>query len=493
MITALAASATLLLTIQIGKSDITPSESLPMGGYTERGAKGFEPGGDRLYSRAIVLRQGRTRIAVVSVEMLTVPESLVREVRARLPKDVKLFLTATHTHSAPDSQMLNERMTMNVPGIANFRPRWLDWYAERIAGSVLAALGSKVRPIQSLLIKRLHLPLNRGRREGAMPDQTATAIVAGTKPLWFHYAAHAIFKDSDNLKLSGDWPGAMSGAGYSVLTGAIGDASPVADGANAAARIATFKLKALEAIAQTGRDALRRVQKSLPRRDALRRVRQSLPRRDALLRVRKSLPRRDALRRVQKSDATMLGPDGAGPSHMDDTMLGPDGAGPSNAGSSNAGPSNAVPFQMAWASVPIELAPTSAHPDFARRNGIPPALAQDLVSRFAPREARISALRIGSLAVVGIPGEPTSVLGRQIVAEGRRLGFYPVLVVSHVNGWMGYILDPEDYDRGGYEATLSFYGREQGSKVLDAAKLAFGDLRSSARAFDHHNMCVYGE
>ena len=33
---------------------------------------------------------------------------------------------------------------------------------------------------------------------------------------------------------------------------------------------------------------------------------------------------------------------------------------------------------------------------------------------------------------------------------------------------MGYILDPEDYDRGGYEATLSFYGRDQGEKVVDA-------------------------
>ena len=42
------------------------------------------------------------------------------------------------------------------------------------------------------------------------------------------------------------------------------------------------------------------------------------------------------------------------------------------------------------------------------------------------------------------------------------------MVCSHVNGWMGYILAPEDYDRGGYEATLSFYGREEGTKVVEA-------------------------
>jgi hypothetical protein len=58
------------------------------------------------------------------------------------------------------------------------------------------------------------------------------------------------------------------------------------------------------------------------------------------------------------------------------------------------------------------------------------------------------------------------------------MGFSSVLVCSHVNGWMGYILDPEDYDRGGYEATLSFYGREEGTKVVDAAVAALKALRA---------------
>jgi neutral ceramidase len=89
----------------------------------------------------------------------------------------------------------------------------------------------------------------------------------------------------------------------------------------------------------------------------------------------------------------------------------------------------------------------------------------------------IQAVRIGDLAIVGIPGEPTSVLGNQIKAAGLKMGFKTVLVCSHVNGWMGYVLDPADYDQGEYEATLSFYGREEGPKLVKAAVAALGKLR----------------
>jgi hypothetical protein len=105
------------LAIGRGKVDITPDVPLPLGGYTERGFQKSIPGGDRLYARTVLFESGATKIAVVSVETLTIPESLVREVKKRIPTDVFLFLAATHTHSAPDSQMLNDRMTFAIPGI----------------------------------------------------------------------------------------------------------------------------------------------------------------------------------------------------------------------------------------------------------------------------------------------------------------------------------------------------------------------------------------
>ncbi len=90
--------------------------------------------------------------------------------------------------------------------------------------------------------------------------------------------------------------------------------------------------------------------------------------------------------------------------------------------------------------------------------------------------AVVTAMRVGKAVWVGIPGEPTSVLGRAIRDHGRRIGFGSVTVVSHANGWAGYLLDRADYVRGGYEGTLSFYGPEAGDRFVIAGMRALDQL-----------------
>src|SRR5512141_466792 len=139
MLAVLAASLALApqgLSLGRSRVDITPPEPLPLGGYTARGSKSLVPGGDPLYVRTLLLSGSGNVVAIVSVEALTVPESLVREVKERIPSGITLFLSATHTHSAPDSQMLNDRMTFSIPGIASYKSKWLDWYADKIAACI---------------------------------------------------------------------------------------------------------------------------------------------------------------------------------------------------------------------------------------------------------------------------------------------------------------------------------------------------------------------
>jgi neutral ceramidase len=367
--------------------DITPPELLPLGGYTERHGRIMDPGGDPLHARVLVLQQATFRVAVVSVETLTIPESLLREVKARIPSDIHLLLCATHTHSAPDSQMLNDRMTLALPGVATYKRRWLAWYSDRIAGAVTAALAAKLRTVNALEAERWTSDVNRGRRKGANPDKTATLVESGREPLFFEYAAHGTFYDADQNQTRGDWPGRVVPMAPMVLIGPIGDVSPKAPGLDHAP--AGIKIDAFWSHIRDDRS-------------------------------------RSVTRVVWK-------------------------------------PGNRV----AWVNQPIPLAPPRPHPSFE-----PHALGQLAVTRFAPPSASISVLRLGSLAIVGVPGEPTSILGRRIAKAGRALGFSNVLVLSHCNGWMGYILDPHDYDAGGYEATLSFYGREEGDRVVHAAALA---------------------
>lgn len=127
-------------------------------------------------------------------------------------------------------------------------------------------------------------------------------------------------------------------------------------------------------------------------------------------------------------------------------------------------------FGLGWIEEPIKLDAKKPHPDFAKEYKIPQALAQLAVNQFAPSSASVFIIRIGSLAIVGVPGEPTAALGRAIQAKGYAAGFKHVLVCSHVNGWIGYILEPADYDSGGYEATLSLHGRETGTRLVEACE-----------------------
>jgi hypothetical protein len=287
--------------------------------------------------------------------------------------------------------MLNDRMTFGIPGIATYKRRWLNWYADRIAQSVKDAQNAAAKPCTGLTVTQFIAPLNHGRRQGAMPDQTATLLGLGGAPVFASYAAHPVFYGPEEFHTRGDWPGAVMAAGPLVLLGAIGDVSPRAPGSTPPEKIANFRSALLSG--------------NHPSREY-----------------------RDC--------------------------------------------------SLAEVDQPIFLDPMSAHPDFSKDNHVAPEISNLLVKKFAPDAASICGFRVGPVAVIGVPGEPTSHLGRQIAAFAKSIGFKAVLVVSHVNGWMGYILDAQDYARGGYEATLSFYGPQEGSRVVQAADAALKALAS---------------
>jgi len=93
-------------------------------------------------------------------------------------------------------------------------------------------------------------------------------------------------------------------------------------------------------------------------------------------------------------------------------------------------------------------------------NGGTPELAQLVMTRFAPPAAELTLIQLGDLLLIGVPGEPTGEFARQLRAAAWRQGFRNAYVLSHTNGWAGYLLTSEEYQQGGYEATLSFYGAD---------------------------------
>ena len=94
--------------------------------------------------------------------------------------------------------------------------------------------------------------------------------------------------------------------------------------------------------------------------------------------------------------------------------------------------------------------------------GISETEIEQMAGKLFPSRAPIGVVRIGDLALMYVPGEPIAEIGLAMKKAARDLGFKYAAVVGLSNDLIGYILTPEEYRQGGYEAAVSFYGEELG-------------------------------
>lgn len=91
-----------------------------------------------------------------------------------------------------------------------------------------------------------------------------------------------------------------------------------------------------------------------------------------------------------------------------------------------------------------------------------------------PETTRLAALRLGDLRILASPLE----LGVEVAANVRdAAGPGPVLVAAHAGGWLGYLLSPDDYDRGGYEPCLAFHGRNLAPAFVERSRAVLDEVR----------------
>jgi neutral ceramidase len=98
--------------------------------------------------------------------------------------------------------------------------------------------------------------------------------------------------------------------------------------------------------------------------------------------------------------------------------------------------------------------------------------ALDVIERYSsPQEAEVQVLRVGELALVGIPAEVFTEWGLMIKRESPA----PFTFVSELtNGWVGYLLNPGGFAEGGYEASPGTWTQtsEEGGRILTETALA---------------------
>ena len=201
-----------MLKAGIGKVRITPSVGVPLAGFAAR--KDVSQGThDELYARALVLENGETALALVSVDLLALPAEFVERVRGTVAQRTPvnsgaILIASTHTHAGPVtiSTFFNPDETVD--------PQYMEGLAEAIAESVVSAWQSRFDARAGVGSGHIQgLAVNR-RSADRQPVDEEVGIVrvddtgGRTRAVLMNYSCHPTVLGPDNLLVTGDFPAA---------------------------------------------------------------------------------------------------------------------------------------------------------------------------------------------------------------------------------------------------------------------------------------------
>jgi len=118
----------------------------------------------------------------------------------------------------------------------------------------------------------------------------------------------------------------------------------------------------------------------------------------------------------------------------------------------------------------IPLPDKEAHPNFMETGGKEYGLDEEkiniLLGQVFPKQTSIGACQLGDLLIVGAPGELSAELGLNIKENLKNRGVQYPAIGGLANQWISYILSEKEYQKGGYESSVSFYGKDLGKVIV---------------------------
>ncbi len=195
-----------------------------------------------LRARALVLQVDRLRIGLVSVDLLTMPDSLAAEIRTAVEdlKLAELWVTATHSHSSVGGY--DRGLLAQFAGTGRYRPG-VRSAVRRAAADALERAVASLAPATLELGEGAFPQLVAPRSEGEAPDGRLTRLVfrSNVAPVaqLVIFAAHPTLLPRQLDALAPDYPGLFSsdqesnGGGTTVFfQGALGNVTAAAVGDN---------------------------------------------------------------------------------------------------------------------------------------------------------------------------------------------------------------------------------------------------------------------
>jgi neutral ceramidase len=464
-----------------GRADITPPTGYYMMGWVRSDAAA-EGQHTRLFARAIVLQRGGRKLALVAADLGSLPNGLVVHVAERLARrgfdQRNVIISASHTHSGPAGYF-------NYPAFNTVAPTSTT--------PTEFELASRADPeLYSFLSRRLAASIRRADRDLA-PAVAGWASgrllgVTENRSIEAHLAGHGIIREFGEGEVGLDPLGypdtinphvdvlrvdkvARRGTVPIGIWSTFSNHGTVvkpsftyynADHHGAAARVAERRIRRLGAvprgqevvnaygntdegdttagIAHGGPAGAERV----GRRQARAMVR-------AWRRAGRGLERRPPLATRWTRQCFCARETAAGP--VDDrAVVGM----PFLTGSEeNRGPlydETGVPFE--GYRNPVAVGPQGHKIGVVRDTG-----------QF-PTAVPLSAARVGDRAIVTVPGEMTSGMGRRLRAAvlraARGSGIARVVISGLANDFVQYFASPQEYDRQHYEGGSTLFGRASG-------------------------------
>jgi neutral ceramidase len=222
-----------------GSRLIIPPKGTPMAGYGAREGKPSIGVHDEIFVKALVVGDGTDIAVIVGADMLIIPENVAEQVRDRVSKQTPLtgneiLFNASHSHSGPGGF---------APGLASkaFNGPYDSNMPVFLAMAFTEAIVDAYRSLEpaKVIYGGLESPeyiRNRTRKDGPVDDELSYMLVEqkdGDRCFVISYSAHPTILGSDNMQLSGEYPGFLvrriterTGADAIYLGGAVGSMGP---------------------------------------------------------------------------------------------------------------------------------------------------------------------------------------------------------------------------------------------------------------------------
>ena len=400
------------LTAGVARVDLTPPLELqaPLGGYGERMNRPAEGVHDRIFAKALVLAEGNQKFAIITVDIVGFPPTLKPELIERLGggwTTGQVMLLASHSHTSIEMNAINPLNTFAIPQLGVYNARVHAFVVERLL-EVVRQAEKELLPVSVGTSTVAIEGWNRNRRGGTVTDKDLTVTRIDTiagRPL-----AVLVNFTAHPTFMSGEdmqFSGDWPGHLQRTIESLIGDG--------------------VTAMYYNGAEG---DQAPAGRPDA-------------------GNSRWERAERYGRDLGIV-------------------------AWKQWQGIKTAADVPLAYHSHTIALPERTWHPDFMKTGGAEYGLSEDLFRKMLPvlfpGKADVVSLRLGDLLIVGIPGEMAASLGMKIKSEaGRATGAKCPVIGGLADQWISYMLPAEEYRRGGYESSVSFYGETLGDTMVNGA------------------------